>query len=122
LPPGERMLGGLAAGDCFGNGEGGGLDGSSVELIDCADTHSFEVTGTREAGPDVAYTDARSFADDVCRAVFAAYVGIASDGSELGSYWFTSNADAWEAGERRATCFVGQEGRQLVGSVLGAQR
>jgi hypothetical protein len=115
----------LSIGDCFGDTAGGPL--TTVMVVDCAETHIFEVfalvnypaSGNEPYPGDEAVYD---FADNECLALFPDYVG--RDYATSG-YWATAmrpSADTWAAGDREIVCMLrwGSEGEPVTGSARGS--
>lgn len=114
----------LAGGDCF---SASGDQIETVTMVDCEDTHIYEVFAVfdHEADDAAAYPgdDAiLEYADSGCQPLFEDYVGIDYESS---IYWITSvtpSAETWDDGDDReivCTLKLGEQGDETTGSAEG---
>jgi hypothetical protein len=121
----ERAITEARPGDCID------LASQSFESVetytprDCDAEHELEVVGIVTAvGTAFPGDDAlNALADDRCRQLFAGYVGIDFDDSDLELQPLTPTATSWAKGDHEVACVaVGADGMPLTGSVRGSRR
>ena len=84
-------------------------------MVDCRAQHTEEVMAkTSMAGPKAWPGDSavESAAEEKCRQVFAAYIGIGFDDSRLEMGSVTTDKEGWNAGDRTLVCLVMEPGDQ----------
>lgn len=100
---------------------------SSVNLVDCAAPHLYEVyaegTIAADAFPDGGIME--QYVADICYDAFENYVGTSYDDAYTqGHYAVTSlrpTQSTWEQGDRRVSCLLTSvDGGELTGSARGA--
>ncbi|MEU3464875.1 septum formation family protein [Streptomyces sp. NPDC006733] len=116
----------LRTGQCF-NLRGDSLSGSSgesrgVDVVPCSEAHdaeTFGVTSLSDGSGSYPGDDAvRTMAEGKCDALADEYLD-GSDRSvdELDIYYSLPRKSAWTRGDRGVTCFFGDSGRKMTGSV-----
>jgi hypothetical protein len=98
----------LSVGDCFD--DPGGNEIASVNLIDCAEPHDYEIYALVELAGDAGTFpgDEALFSElaDVCFNRFAVYVGHDYASSVYDFSGLTPLADSWEQGDHEGVCLV----------------
>jgi hypothetical protein len=95
----------LAFGTCLQAG------GRGAPSLPCNQPHSAEVYGVASV-PYNRFPDTRSisplkdFAEGVCPSLFAAYVGLPQERTELEADWFVPTKNDWAAGARAVACVL----------------
>ncbi len=113
----------VSVGDCIN--DFGTSEVSSVEAIDCAQPHDYEVyaevTIPGDAFPgEEAVTTA---ANDECVAAFDAFVGLSYQESLLDFSYLAPTEESWQLnGDRLITCLIVDPAGQTSGSLAGAAR
>lgn len=113
----------VAVGDCIN--DFGSSEVTSVEAIDCAQPHDYEVyteiTIPGDAFPgEEAVTTA---ANDECVAAFDAFVGLSYQESLLDFSYLAPTAQSWQLNDDRLiTCLIFDPAGQTSGSLAGAAR
>lgn len=116
----------LQVGDCF---DDAGSDGATrlvdVTVKPCHEPHdhevfhSFTLRGVAPPSSELVY----ELADAECVDAFDLFVGTVYEASELDLFPVWPSDDAWEVGERTATCAVyAVDGSKLEGSARGSRR
>jgi hypothetical protein len=116
----------LTVGDCMRDSAGeASLD--SVQIVDCAEPHEFEVYASvalpGDRFPGAAAID--ELADPQCRAAFEALIGIPRENSRLAYDLVYPTQESWQAGDREVLCRVAEpDGRggtlTRTGSLAGS--
>ncbi|MTV25235.1 septum formation protein [Nitriliruptoraceae bacterium ZYF776] len=115
----------LSVGDCFNTPEDL-AEVSDVEIVECSEPHDVEVFATVELADDEdgEYPGTQAVfrdSEERCIEQFEAYVGRDYATSRLAVGTFVPSSDTWRAGDRDATCFLGDAGQQpLTGSMQGS--
>jgi Septum formation len=111
---------GLEPGQCIA--PDGDLPALLVELVACAQPHSFEALGSTTVDePDFPGNERLvAQAEAFCRQTFRAYVGIDLEQSALEVVYTTPPEENWALGDHTLACFVRSGGES--GSVAGTQR
>ena len=97
----------LAVGDCFNNSTTSG-EISSVEMVDCAESHdnevyaTFEVPGSTYPGQTAVQLDA----DNGCYDRFEGYVDRDYESSAFGFSHLTPTSASWDQGDREVVCIL----------------
>lgn len=115
----------LGVGDCFNSDDADEL--STVQTVDCADAHDFEVYWVfdYDAGSDAAYAGAgplNEAAETGCAGSFEGFVGRSYESSELYVYYLTPSPESWDDGDREIVCSVYLPDEKLTGSMRNADR
>ena len=96
-----------------------------VEIIDCAEPHSYEVFAAKEVGSDTAPTKAeldKLFAS-VCQAGFKKFVGIDVGKSKYEVSYFIAGTDVWKkVADHRIVCSAGSPDGGIEGSLKGDKK
>lgn len=105
---GSKNVNDLEAGECFRAPEVSEV--SAVEVVDCAEAHEFEVTGsvTLEGNAGV-YPDGDAIFEEAalrCLGSFVEYTGITDETSEYLPNPFVPTRGAWDDGDQTALCTV----------------
>jgi hypothetical protein len=113
----------LQEGDClieFDRGD----DISTVQAAPCDEPHTDEVYASvvMPDGPFPGRERVQQFADDACTADFATFIGIPWEESMLDYRSFTPTEQSWNDGDREILCMVVDPGRDVTGTLAGAQR
>lgn len=111
----------LAVGHCFNTGDVQGV--AEVSLLDCATAHDVEVFHVQSM-PDGLFPgdgQVQGYADEVCNAAFAGYVGQPYEASDLTISYLFPTLQTWEAGDREVVCLLGGS-EPLTGSMRGSNR
>ncbi|NEA55313.1 DUF4190 domain-containing protein [Streptomyces sp. SID13666] len=116
----------LRTGQCF-NLHGDSLSESSgeskgVDVVPCAEEHdaeTFGVTSLSDASSDYPGDDAvQTMADTKCNVLAEDYLdGSGRSVDSLSIYYSLPRESGWSNGDRRVTCFFGDGGRKMTGSV-----
>ncbi|MDJ0342699.1 septum formation family protein [Streptomyces sp. H10-C2] len=118
----------LRKGDCF-NLRGDSLSDSrgeskGVDVVPCGTEHDAEAFGVFRLPPDRQYPGdsvVEGVAEGRCNTLAAAYLA-GSDRSpdSLSIIYFVPQERGWSGGDRKVTCFFGDGGRKMTGSVRTA--
>lgn len=108
----------LAAGDCYDT-----VDTASVELVECTESHGFEVFASLVL-PDGDYSTSgiETTASDRCRSAFASFIGIVYDESALTLRYLAPSRTTWELGDREVLCVVFDPRGRTTGSLAETAR
>ena len=113
----------LAVGDCFNSTDSTAEEISDVPMVDCGESHDFEVFYLFDL-PDGDYPGEAAAFDamgDGCLAQFEAYVGQTYELSALGSDGLYPTQGSWDAGDREIACLLYDfAGGTLTGSHKGS--
>jgi hypothetical protein len=121
--PAERSLVTLTVGDCFSSDQlSAGQGTAAVELVDCADPHTFEVFATTEAADGVEHDEVDDVTGRTCLELLEGYVGVPYHSSVLDVVWISPRSDHWDMGDRRSFCLATNRSSDLVGSVRNTKR
>jgi len=109
----------LVVGDCLN--DPGVEDIFEIDILDCAETHQWEVFQTGEitefGASYPAETDLVLAVDKICFAEFEPFVGLSYQESVLIYDFLIPIEASWEAGDRAFMCLIGQEAVTTRGSV-----
>ncbi|MCJ1688583.1 DUF4190 domain-containing protein [Rathayibacter sp. VKM Ac-2927] len=113
----------VQVGDCLNDS---GVDEvSTVEIIDCAAPHDFEVfaefpiPGDTFPGADQVDTAA----SEGCLAAFPDFVGLTYEESTLDYSYFSPTQESWQSnGDRLVSCLIIDPNTQTIGTLSGANR
>jgi hypothetical protein len=115
-------IGFVKAGHCFNEPK----KGSSFvpELTTCRAPHDEEMMGSVQLGSGryPGQSAAQSRSDTACQKLFATYVGVPTDDSELGIETWWPSPGLWASGKHIAQCGVYSPDGKTVGSVRGSKR
>lgn len=112
-------------GDCIDLATQSGNNIETYTPRECDEDHELEVVGivTVPDGPYPGQQELNDLADERCRSLFAGYVGIEFDDSELAMQPLLPTSEAWDEGDHEIACVVQTDtGRPLTGSVRGSRR
>lgn len=114
----------LAVGDCVVTDTSATVV-STVEVVDCAEPHNYEVfllhTLTDASLPDSATMD--QYAQDACLPAFNEYVGIEYAYSSYGITTLSPKETSWALGDRTLKCLIASmDDTELVGSARGTAK
>ena len=117
----------LETGQCLnGVRPGAELTASSTRPVDCATAHDNEVVGTVLSPLNGAYPGQQALVDAAspgCTAVFASYVGVAFQASELDMILVTPSDLTWVKGDRLTACVaLAANSGKLTGTIKGTGR
>jgi len=103
----------LAAGSCYDP-----IDVASVETIDCAKPHRFEVFASFVL-PDSEYPGDTldATASQQCRTAFSAFIGIDFDASALSLRYIGPSRATWAEGDREVLCVAFDPDGATTGSL-----
>ncbi|BDI22593.1 DUF4190 domain-containing protein [Herbiconiux sp. L3-i23] len=112
----------LQIGDCLNEASADVV--SSVEAVDCAAPHDYEVFTEfqvpGDAFPGIDEVDLA--ASDGCYAAFPAFVGLSYEESTLDYSYFAPTEESWAGGDRLVSCLIIDPAAQTVGTLAGAGR
>ena len=115
-------IGNVTKGHCFNEPK----KGSSFvpELTTCRAPHDEEMMGTVQLGSGSypGSSGARTKSDKACAKLFATYIGVPSDQSELGVETWWPSSGLWGSGHHIAQCAVYTPDQKTVGTLKGSQR
>jgi hypothetical protein len=115
-------IGYVTKGHCFNEPK----KGSSFvpELTTCRAPHDEEMMGTVQLGSGgyPGTSAAQRKADKACQKLFATFVGLPTDESELGLETWWPSPGLWGAGKHIAQCAVHSAEGKTVGTLRGARR
>ncbi|MDF9815390.1 DUF4190 domain-containing protein [Streptomyces sp. SPB162] len=116
----------LRSGQCF-NLHGDSLSGSSgesrsVDVVPCSEEHdaeTFGITSLSQASSEYpGDSEAETMAESRCRVLAEEYLdGTDRSVDQLDIYYSLPRESGWSRGDRRVTCFFGDAGRKMTGSV-----
>lgn len=119
----------LRTGQCFNLrgdslSESGG-ESKGVDVVPCAEEHdaeTFGVTSLSGTSSDYPGDDAvQTMADEKCNVLAENYLdGSDRSADSLSIYYSLPRRSGWSRGDRRVTCFFGDSGRKMTGSVKTA--
>lgn len=114
----------LEVGDCLADFTDA-TEVSSIEAAPCSEPHSDEIYAKGSIpdadefpGPETIETAARG----ICRAQFAAFVGLPYDDSVLDIGYLAPTEDSWAEGDRTVLCTIFDPLEEVTGSLRGAER
>jgi hypothetical protein len=96
-----------------------------VEIIDCAEAHSYEVFAAKKIDSAAAPTqsDLDKLFASVCQAGFTDFVGIDVGKSKYEVTYFVAGADVWKkVADHRIVCSAGSPGGGITGSLKGVKK
>lgn len=109
-------------GDCTGPQD---VAAGSVEVVDCATDHHYEVFAAREVTGTKAPTAAeeQKLVASVCQAGFTRFVGVAVGKSKYELAYFLAGADIWDkVADHRIVCSAGSPSGGITGSLKGVKK
>lgn len=112
----------LEVGDCLADPGTNQIE--SVDIVDCAEEHAFEVYANLVVPDDVGWAGAAELALDGCYAAFPEYVGTDFESSIYDFTWLEPTAESWEQnGDRTVNCLLFDfGGATSIGSARGSAR
>ena len=96
-----------------------------VEIIDCAEPHSYEVFAARKVASEAAPTKTQldKLFTSVCLAGFKEFVGIAAGKSKYEVSYFIAGTDVWKkVADHRIVCSAGSPDGGVKGSLKGVKK
>jgi hypothetical protein len=112
----------VKVGDCTGNLASGTV--SDVGLIPCDQPHYYEAFASNQM-TDTTYpgeSATQEQADKFCGDTFETWMGISSDKSKYGVFYFYPTSSTWTMKDREILCFVGSSDGNIKGSLKGAKK
>jgi len=113
----------LQVGDCFNDTAADEV--SSVPIVPCTESHDNEVF-FEFSMPDGDYPSDDEFqaaATEQCDPVFASFIGVDYNDSDLDYAWMTPTSDGWSSlNDRVVQCVVYDPNGQVTGSLKGSAR
>ena len=113
----------VRVGDCTGALPSGSI--TSLELIPCDQSHSWEVFHSGKLTDESYPGQAKVYEDGnkLCRTAFTMFVGIKPEKSTLTFTFFHPNEETWQnTGDREVLCILGSTEGGLVGSAKGLKK
>lgn len=113
----------LQTGQCLDSPSGESV--TEVTVRDCDSPHGVEVIGTVDlTGGDLPAEDELvRTAQEQCTQIFADYVGVPVEQSDLSLTWLAPTSQSWStSGDRTITCLAGSDNTPLTGTVKGSNR